>query len=180
MIAFREVTAMKWHVLGAIVAAVCWCAGCGCAASNDRRSEQSSGPASPAHDASGATFSLPSGFSGGENDAGGIELPDGDVAVMIGRHVIGDGSFAGFAEERRRSLAELGAAESLTQTAQRVSGRDAIVFSGPGADGVELRLLLVPLDAKTGASFLLVAEGGKRQRLEAAWAMLLGSLVLPK
>lgn len=180
MIAFREITAMKWHLLGATVAAACWCAGCGCAASNERHSEQGSSPDSARHEAWGATFALPPAFSGGENDAAGIELTDGEVAVMIGRHVIGDASFGSFADERRRALAELGAAESLTQSAQRVSGRDAIVFSGPGAEGVELRLLIVPLDATTGVSFLFVAEGGKTQRLDAAWSMLLGSLALPK
>ncbi|MCC6899696.1 MAG: hypothetical protein IT377_12015 [Polyangiaceae bacterium] len=173
-------TEMKRHDWAAIVAAAWLCAACGCAASNDRHSERGSSAASASHDAWGATFSLPSGFSGGQNDAGGIELTDGDVAVMIGRHAHDGVAFETFAEERRRALSDLGAAESLTRSAQRVSGRDAVVLSGPGAEGVELRLLLVPLDDKTGLSFLFVAEGGKTARLDAAWSTLLGSLSLPK
>lgn len=179
MIAFREMTAMKWHSLGAIVTAACLCAACGCAASNERRSEPTA-VAAGKHDAWGATFSLPPGFSGGENDGGGIELTDGEIAVMIGRHATGDASLASFVQERRRSLSELGAAESLVETTQRIGDRDAAVLSGRGADGVELKLLLVELDSGTALSFMFVSEARQASRLDAAWSTLLGSLVLPK
>lgn len=172
---------MHYLSCAAIATATWLCVGCGCAASNERRSERGSALEAPAHEAWGAKFSLPSGFSGGENDAGGIELTDGEIAVMVGRHPIGEAdTFETFAEARRRSLADLGAAQSLSRSVQRIGDRDCVVLSGRGADGVELRLLLVPLDPATGLSFLLVGEGGGAPRLDVAWTTLLGSLELPK
>ncbi len=164
------------------IATAAWLAvGCGCAASNERQSERGATIGAPKHEAWGAYFSLPPGFSGGENDAGGIELTDGEIAVMVGRHPIDEGeSFESFAEARRRSLADLGAASTLLRSAHRIGDRDGFVFSGRGADGVELRLLLVPLDPRTGLSFLLVGEAGRAGRLDLAWTTLLGSLELPK
>ena len=164
------------------IATVAWLvASCGCAASNERRSEQGSTLEKPTHEAWGANFALPSGFSGGENDAGGIELTDGEIAIMVGRQPMGEGeSFEAFAEARRRSLADLGAAQSLVRSAHRIGDQDGFVFSGRGADGVELRLLLVPLDPRTGLSFLLIGEASRVTRLDVAWTTLLGSLELPK
>jgi len=86
---------MIWVNCAGIVTAAWLCFGCGCAASKERRAEQRSVAAADSHEAWGATFSLPAGWSGGENDAGGFELTDGELALMIGRHEIGEGDDLG-------------------------------------------------------------------------------------
>lgn len=172
--------ALIWVNCAALVAAAGLSLGCGCAASSERRSEQSAAETAARHEAWGATFALPPGWSGGENEAGGIELTDGELALMIGRHEIAEGeAFEAFAEGRRRALAELGAAGALEQSEQRIGGERALAFRGQGAEGVEVRLLVVRLEPRVGLGFLLVGAAREGVRLEAAWSKLLGSLELP-
>ena len=61
--------------------------GCGCAASPERTTERAA-PAQNRQEVWGASFSLPEGWSGGENDTGGYEFTDGEVALMVGRHTL--------------------------------------------------------------------------------------------
>lgn len=162
------------------VTAACLSLGCGCAASSERRPEQRAAEVADHHEAWGATFSLPAGWSGGENDAGGIELTDGELALMVGRSALAEGeSLDAFAKGRRTTLEELGAAESLEQSEQRFGGERALLYRGRGSDGVELRLLVTRLDPRTGLSFLLIGEAKQAARADAAWTKLLGSLTLP-
>lgn len=171
---------MTWVNCAMAVTAAWLCVSCGCAASNEQRGERGGAIAADRHEAWGASFVLPPGFSGGENETGGFELTDGELAFMIGRHALADGeSLDDFAESRRRALAELGAAGSLAKSEERIGASRALAFRGPGSEGVEVRLLLVRLDPRTGLSFLLVGEGAKVARLDAAWTKLLGSLELP-
>ncbi len=172
---------MIWINFAAAVTAACLSLGCGCAASNERLPEQRSAERLDQHEAWGATFSLPHGWTGGENEAGGFELTDGELALMVGRNAIAEGeSFEAFAEGRRSSLTELGAAESLEQSEQRVGAERAVVYRGQGSGGVELRLMVTRLDPHTGLSFLLLGEARHAGRADAAWTKLLGSLTLPR
>lgn len=164
----------------AIVAISLVTAGCGCAASGERRTEERSVPSADAHEAWGATFVLPNGFSGGENDAGGIELTDGDVAVMIGRSELGEGeTLEAFAASRRQALSETGAGKGVEQSEQRIAGERAWLVRARGDDGVRLRLLTTRLGPRSGISFLLIGDAAHEARLEAAFAKLIGSLELP-
>lgn len=170
---------MIWINWGAVVTAAWLCLGCGCAASSERRPEQRA-EVGDRHQAWGATFSLPAGWSGGENDAGGIELTDGELALMVGQSALAEGeSLEAFAEGRRATLEDLGAAGSLEQSEQRLGGERALLYRGRGSDGVELRLLVTRLDPRTGLSFLLIGEAKHSARADAAWTKLLGSLTLP-
>lgn len=152
-------------------------AGCGCAASGDRRPDGPAVETAGTHTAYGARFALPPGWTGGENDSQGYELTDGDLALMIGRQAMAeDAALATYAEERRRALVESGASDALTRSERTLSGTKCIEFSGKGEGDVEIRLLVARLDSNMGISFLMLGDGKHVANLDAAWAKLVGSL----
>ena len=153
--------------------------GCGCAASPERKTERAA--ATPdRQQAWGASFTLSPGWSGGENDAGGYEFTDGLNALMVGRHALAkDTSLDAFADERARALRDVSASESLTRTEQHFGAARAMVLSGRGAGGVEIRLLVARLSAEAGLSLMMLADARTAPQIDAEWAKLLASLDLP-
>jgi hypothetical protein len=154
-------------------------AGCGCAASPERSTERAAA-APDRHEAWGASFALPPGWSGGENDSGGYELTDGDLALLVGRHALDpDQSLDAFADEREQALRQTGACESLSRTEQHAGASRILVLEGRGTDAVEIRWLVARLGPDSGLSMMMVGDRPSAAKLDAAWTKLLGSLVLP-
>lgn len=166
--------------LAATVTIGCTLAGCGCGAPETRGGQPSAPAAGERFEAWGATFALPAGFSGGENDSGGIELTDGELALMIGRHARSEGeSFEAFAETRKQSLLEAGGVGAVETADRRVAGKAARAYAGKGAESLDVRLLVIEHGASTALTFLLAGEARHSARIDAAWAKLLASLELP-
>lgn len=171
---------------GVFVLLALFATACGCSPESkpERAEPRSATNASlPEHDAWGARFSLPPGFSGGPNEAGGYELTDGELALLVGRHELdAQQTLESFREGRRGALEAMGTLSDVVLSERQVGSARVVELSGrlsSEAGGVELRLLVARLGERDGISFLLMGEPKQRSRAEAAWSMLLATLVLP-
>lgn len=154
-------------------------AGCGCAASPERHEESVSQSANE-REAWGARFTLPDGWTGGENDSGGFEFTDGEVALMVGRHPLASGQSLGeFMQDRSRVLGELGAKPDGEARAEKLGGTDVLTLRASAEGGVEVALLVARLGPTEGISLMMVGEASTRPKLDAAWASVTRSLTLP-
>lgn len=176
----------KSHPVVRLVRSVLWLpllvlvVGCGCAASPERRDEPMDVKSEDLTEAWGARFALPEGWTGGENDAGGFEFTDGDVALLVGRHPLTpDKSLEDFMTERARVLAELGAGASGEPRREQVRGSDVMTLAAAEDSGVAVRLLVARLGPAEGLSLMMVGEAGSRGKLDEAWARVVRSLTLP-
>jgi len=169
----------------AAVLAVLGVVGCGCSA--DRKGERIEPAAAarpaPGFEMWGASFSLPDGWSGGENDAGGYELTDGELALMVGRHELDpEQTLESFIAERRRALEQMGGLTNEQTSQQRVGATSTVQLrarAAADAGGVSLRLLVARLGPREGISLLMLGDAGDGSRMDPAWATLLSSLRLP-
>jgi hypothetical protein len=154
-------------------------AGCGCAASPERHEESVSQSANE-QEAWGARFTLPDGWTGGENDSGGFEFTDGQVALMVGRHPLASGQTLGeFMHDRSRALGELGAKPNGDARPEKFGGADVLTLRASAEGGVEVQLLVARLGPTEGLSLMMVGEASTRSKLDAAWASVAKTLVLP-
>jgi hypothetical protein len=166
----------------ALLFALACCAavnGCGCAASPERHEEPA--PVDEGtQEAWGARFSVPDGWTGGENDAGGLEFTDGDLALLVGRHALEpEKSLESFLEARSAALSELGAHPESSPRRQRVHGSDVMTVSASAEGGLRVRLLVARLGPREGLSLMMIGEERSVKKLEQAFSHVVGSLVLP-
>jgi hypothetical protein len=155
-------------------------AGCGCAASPERRDPATDATEEGMTEAWGARFALPDGWTGGENDAGGFEFTDGELALMVGRHALTpEKSLADFMTERTRALEALGAKASGEPRRETVHGSEVMTLSAGEEGGVAVRLLVARLGPAEGLSLMLVGEASAKAKLDGVWASTVESLRLP-
>ncbi len=130
----------------------------------------------------GATLTLPAEWSGGENDAGGFELTDGKVALLLGRHPRAAGASLDAAlDERKKSLDELSVRE-VGRKRVTVAGRPALVLKGlakQDGGGVAVRLLVAQLESDATLSVMLVGDAASAAHMDSAWRAILAALKLP-
>ncbi|MCA9598524.1 MAG: hypothetical protein KC776_34675 [Myxococcales bacterium] len=127
----------------------------------------------------GATLKLPSTWRGGENDAGGYELTDGELALLLGRHP--GGALGAVTEDRKQALAALGIRQ-VTEATASVDGKAVRVLSGSAREdggSVSVKLLIAPLGPDAALSVMLVGDASKAKRMDAAWREVLSALTLP-
>lgn len=153
--------------------------GCGCAASPERRDEAAATNVNE-QEVWGATFALPHGWTGGENDSGGFEFTDGEVALMVGRHPLAGGqSLVDFMKDRSKVLADLGAAPNGDARPEKMGNAEVMTLRASADAGVEVRLLVARLGPTEGLSLMMVAEAGAGPKLDSAWASVAKTLALP-
>jgi hypothetical protein len=153
--------------------------GCGCAASPERKSEAGRQTANE-YEAWGARFTLPDGWTGGENDSGGFEYTDGELALMVGRHPLPAGqSLTDFMTDRARALADLGAKPTSEARREKAGGDDVVTLRAAADGGLEVELLVARLGPTEGLSLMMVGEASARAKLDAAWDSVANSLALP-
>lgn len=156
---------------------------CGCAGSRDRPRGDPAASAGAALQVSAfhARFSLPDGWSGGENDAGGLEYTDGELALMVGRAPSsGAPSLEAFLDSRVAALAEQGTLGGTRRSDSERGGKRLLQFSATVASasgpGLEVRLLVAEPTESERLSLLMVGEASWAAELSAAWDFLVQSL----
>jgi hypothetical protein len=168
--------AVAWVLLGVFAG------GCGCAGSPGRKAEPAAESSAMRQRFWGVELVLPAGWSGGENDLGGYEWTDGELALMAGRHRLDAAeSLEAFLADRRASLEEGGALTGTSGGEQRVGSLTVLTLSGRTASeggAIEVRLLVLRSGPAEGVSLLLVGDSAKQGSIDSAWASIVGSLGL--
>jgi hypothetical protein len=154
-------------------------AGCGCGGSE--RAATTSAERTRGHSAWSAAFDLPEGWSGGENDAGGYEFTNGELALMLGRAPAAtSASLDAFFEERTRVLEAQGKLETTERGAEPVAGKPArrlsSLVSTPEGGALAVRLLVVEPNPSERLSFLMVGDKAHATALGQSWNFVVGSL----
>lgn len=123
---------------------------------------------------------MPDGWTGGQNDSGGFEFTDGEVALMVGRHPLASGQSLGdFMKDRAKVLADLGAAPSGEARSEKMGNADVMTIRASADAGVEVELLVARLGPTEGLSLMMVADAAARGKLATAWASVAKTLTLP-
>lgn len=153
--------------------------GCGCGGSE--RSVTTTAERTRAHSAWSAQFDLPDGWSGGENDAGGYEFTNGELALMLGRSPSAtSASLDAFFDERTGVLEAQGKLESTTRGAEPVAGKPArrmqSFISTPEGGALAIRLLVVEPNPSERLSFLMLGDKAHAAALERSWDFVVESL----
>jgi hypothetical protein len=154
-------------------------AGCGCGGSE--RSASTTAPETRAYSAWSARFDLPPGWSGGENDAGGYEYTNGELALMLGRAPsAASPTLSAFFDERTKALEAQGKLEGDERSVRDVGGKPArslraVVVTTDGGS-LAIRLLVVEPNPSERLSLLMVGEKAHAEALGRSWDFVLGSL----
>jgi len=154
--------------------------GCGCAGSPGRKADPAGEGSAARQRFWGVELVLPVGWSGGENDLGGYEWTDGELALMAGRHRLEAGeSLDSFLADRRASLEDGGELTGTSRSEQRVGTLDVLTLSGRApsdAGEVEVRLLVLRAGPTEGVSLLLAGDAARRGHIDSVWSTIVGSL----
>ncbi len=123
---------------------------------------------------------MPDGWTGGENDAGGLEFTDGDLALLVGRHQLEpEESLDSFLQARSTALGELGAHPESSPRRESVHGSEVMTVVASADGGLRVHLLVARLGPREGLSLMMIGEERSAKKLEQAFSHVTGSLVLP-
>jgi hypothetical protein len=163
-----------------VLAACLALSGCGCGGSE--RSASSSSPDTGKVEIVGsARFQLPASWTGGENDGGGFEYTNGELALMVGRAPSGSSAtLDAFFDQRVQVLKEQGRLEAEQRGSKTIAGKPARTLSAVvvAADGsaLSIRMLAAEPNGSERLSLLMIGEKARAVPLEQAWDFVLGTL----
>ncbi len=126
---------------------------------------------------------VPPSFQAEQNQAGGYELTDGKLVILLGRHDLeATRSLSTFFDERKATLSSFGRVDLSEPKPEKLAHGAGLSAEGrAGSEGgdVGLKLFVARVDARTGLSALLIHDLADKGGAKTAWRRFLNRSRLP-